>query len=275
MKFCSQCGAARGSSDKFCGSCGTPFLEQTDSALPTSENQLRQDDELAVVAPEDDSVAGDPKNAPPGGGNQASAAPDGMKKSPRAYRTLLFALVGVGVVVAVAVGVFLQDSSSGDDSRVEALGNVSVAKDPPSGHSSAVAESSPDEGLFEVSEGCVGCTPAQLETIRENRQREEGSQAICDSVKRLENLWNSSGVFDELWSETDRLGLRLATAELEPESDLFILAKATSDTLRIINSYLTTAPKTEAEVEDFQFALDTMDSAFDATLNRCERNVLQ
>ena len=242
-------------------------MEQTDSALPTSENQLRQNDELAVVAPEDDSVAGDPKNAPPGDGNQASAAPDGMKKSPRA---LLFALVGVGVVVAVAVGVFLQDSSSGDDSRVEALGNASVTKDPPSGHSSAVAESSPDEGLFEVSEGCVGCTPAQLETIRENRQTEEGSQAICDSVKRLENLWNSSGVFDEFWSETDRLGLRLATAGLSQESDIYIRAKEVRDTLLVVNSYLNEAPDTQAEVDDFQFALDKVDSGFAVTLSRCE-----
>ena len=245
MKFCSQCGAGRRPSDKFCGSCGTPVAEQPSTELLTSDDQLKVTLASHAVELEGKSTAGDSKPAASGSVDGTPDAPGDRSRKSNALRNSLLAFGVVGVVSAIVVAAIVQDSS---DSSI----NTS-------------SES------FNIEEGCWGCTPGQLETIRENKEK-DNSSAVCESVERLERFYHSSGTFDELWEETDRLSLRLATAELNPESDLFILAKATRDTLLTINSYLTTAPKTEAEVELFQFALDTMDSAFDATLSRCERD---
>lgn len=253
MKFCSQCGAARRPSDKFCSSCGTPLAEQASTQLSTPDEQPKE-----TIAPpagelEGKSTVGDSKPAASGRDDGTSDAPGDRSRKSKALRTSLLAFAAVGVVSAIVAAAFVQDSS-GPSSDFESSGPSSDFED-----------------------GCWGCTPAQVETMRENREKSEDKEtgaasAICESVDRVDELYHSSGTFDELWAEADRLSLRLATADLNPESDLFILAKATSDTLLTINSYLTTAPKTEAEVDDFQFALDTMDSAFDATLNRCERD---
>lgn len=94
MKFCSQCGSARGPSDKFCGSCGKPFL-----AAPSAE----PDTEIPAEA---DKTAGrllfgsDVNVSSANLDDSAEDIVDGPKKTGTAMKVV--SVLGVFLLVAIA-----------------------------------------------------------------------------------------------------------------------------------------------------------------------------
>ena len=135
MNFCSQCGSARRPSDKFCGGCGSPFAEPS-----VSRDQTEQRGAPAGVAAEPETTSGDFAGTPSRSNDQAPDSPDRTKGTLGAKKKWLFALVSAGLIAAFVVVAVVQDSST--------------------------------DASFQVTAGCVGCTPAQLETMRENREKQ-------------------------------------------------------------------------------------------------------
>lgn len=237
MKFCSQCGVARGPSDKFCGSCGTPFGSESVGKNFAQNVDINQETEAETE--ENGATAGPPQSSP-AGDHRAFDLPAAADKKRRILRNSLLAAVGVAVVAGIVAAIITQNSSNG--STMEIVG------------------------------GCYGCTPDQLEIIEQNRanDQEGNSLAICRSVERLEDLWYTSGDIEALWSEQNRLATRIGTSGLDRDDRLRVLAKALYDTMETIEFYTTFGANTPEESDALISALDTVDSAFSVLLRECE-----
>jgi len=236
VSFCSQCGVALGSTDKFCGSCGTRLSE---SGVPDSglEAKNRNVDGVQVAA-ELETGASEPqqRNVDSQKGRESVDSPVEAKRKRVFWRNAVLAFLGVGVVAAIITWFTLPNSSNAPE--------------------------------MQISEGCYGCTPAQLENIRENKSA--GAAEICESVERLEELWESPGDITDVWYANNRLSLRISTSDLDADSELVILAKAMHDTFKVLQAFANEGPQTEEEVEIMEASLDTLDSAFNVTLRQCE-----
>lgn len=240
MKFCSQCGVARGPSDKFCGSCGTPFGSESVGVGLAENLDVHQETEQTEAETEGNGGSSDPPHSSLDGDQRAFDLPGSADKKRRVLRNSLLTVLGLAVGAGIVAAIITQNSSDGS--------------------------------TMEIVNGCWGCTPGQLETIEENRTNDqEGNYSgICGSVERLEELWYVSGDVEALWSEQNRLATRIGTSGLDRDDRLRVLAKALFDTMETIEFYTTRGANTPEESDALISALDTVDSAFSVTLRECE-----
>lgn len=236
MTFCTQCGTALGSSDKFCGGCGTLLSKRSVSMSEVVARNQKHRDLPERVEPETEGSDQQKESVYPQTEKESPNAAAKATKKRTFWRNAVLAFFGVGVVAAIAAAF--------------------------------IPQSPPAESVIEISEGCWGCTPAQLENIRENQK--SGALEICESVELLEEIWESPGDISEVWYANNRLSLRISTSDLDADSELVILAKAMHDTFKVLQAFANEGPQTEEEVEIMQASLDTLDSAFNVTLRQCE-----
>ena len=217
MSFCSQCGSARGPSDKYCGSCGASF---SSSAPP----------ETPVTLPDG------PVGSYPAEGDAAPESSARLSKVTTRAIAIVIALLVAGLVV---FSISSQPSTGGQSS------NVSSQPSRPSG------ERSPSSDLL----GGYGT-----------------GESVCNSIQIMDDAWygrDGRGLGD-LQIQTTKLPAHLETSGLSPESELFILAKATFDLMTVMFEYTEVAPTTAEDQANFEFVLQEIPSAFSVTLRQCE-----
>jgi len=135
MNFCSQCGAARGYSDKFCGGCGSPFAEQAAHEHSALEAEDKSTDLSATSGVEMNSNDVVREVSPDSGDGKAPETPGANQKKSSVSRNSMLALFTVGVAVLIIASIVLRVPFAGissQDSTQTSASNDSTQTSPES-----------------------------------------------------------------------------------------------------------------------------------------------